>query len=167
MANSLQRYRIGMSTTASVLRGGTPFSHRWKTLIKPQSPTPTHHWPSRLQAKCRIVKCLYFGISMTLCALIERNGSHRPRSRTCSFVFLSLFFVAFDDAALTAEEAFDTELSSRTCRGKPFGISCWESSSPVPDCSRRWRSQKNALLFSLPATRTGWRPSSWNKEKRM
>lgn len=139
MANSFNRIAtvsVG-HTSASVLRGGTPFSHRWKTLMKPQSPTPTHHWPSRLQEKCRNGKCLYFGISTTLCALIERNGSHIPRSRTCSLVLFTLVFVAVADPALMAEEAFDTELSSRTCRGKLLGPSCWESSSPVPDCSRR------------------------------
>lgn len=61
-----------------------------------------------------------------------------------------------------ADEAVDAELPSRTClgrlSGKPFEFR--ESSSPVPDFSRRCKSQKKVLLLSLPATKIGWRPSS-------
>jgi hypothetical protein len=61
------------------------------------------------------------------------------------------------EPALMADEAVDAELSSRTClgraSGKPFVFA--EPLSPVPESSRRCRSQKKVLLFSLPATKTG------------
>lgn len=123
--------------------GGTPFSQRLKTLIVPQSPTATHHWPSRLHEKWRKAKALYFGVSTILCALMERKGSDIPLSRTTSFTFFCFIFV-LPEPALMAEEAVEAELPSRTCRGRPSGTSFPALSllspvldSPVPEFSRR------------------------------
>jgi len=152
----------------SGLIGGTPFSHLLKTAIVPQSPTPTNHWPSRLQAECRKAKALYLGISTILWALIERKGSDIPRSMCCSFIFFC-FALVVPELVLTADEAVDVVLPSRTCRGRPSGkpFAFCDPSSPTPEFSRRCKSQKKVLLFSLAAARIGWRPSWWKIEKRM